>query len=125
VQHATKEFRMTQSPATLPTLRISAGDLLAWKNAGQRATILDARSPADWERSTRRIQGAIRAQPEPLRVDASWPKEQLIAVYCTCPQEALSARVVQALREQGFHKAFALRGGLDAWEAIGGPVEPK
>jgi rhodanese-related sulfurtransferase len=33
--------------------------------------------------------------------------------------------VAQLLRDQGFSEACALVGGLDAWQAEGGPVEPK
>jgi rhodanese-related sulfurtransferase len=33
--------------------------------------------------------------------------------------------VAQELRNQGFAAAYALLGGLDAWQQIGGPVEPK
>jgi rhodanese-related sulfurtransferase len=33
--------------------------------------------------------------------------------------------VAQRLREEGFAEAQALRGGLDAWLAEGGPTEPK
>jgi rhodanese-related sulfurtransferase len=33
--------------------------------------------------------------------------------------------VAQQLREQGFHEAYALRGGLDGWVAVGGPTEAK
>ena len=32
---------------------------------------------------------------------------------------------VAELFEQGFQEVYALRGGLDAWQAAGGPVEPK
>jgi rhodanese-related sulfurtransferase len=33
--------------------------------------------------------------------------------------------VAQQLRDQGFSEAYAVTGGFDAWQAIGGPVEPK
>jgi rhodanese-related sulfurtransferase len=33
--------------------------------------------------------------------------------------------VARILREQGFAEAYALQGGLDAWQAVGGPVETK
>jgi rhodanese-related sulfurtransferase len=33
--------------------------------------------------------------------------------------------VAQQLRDQGFTEAYALEGGFDAWQAEGGPVEPK
>jgi rhodanese-related sulfurtransferase len=33
--------------------------------------------------------------------------------------------VAQQVRDQGFTQAYALRGGLDAWQAAGGPMERK
>jgi rhodanese-related sulfurtransferase len=33
--------------------------------------------------------------------------------------------VAQQLQNQGFKAAYALRGGFDAWKAVGGPVESK
>jgi rhodanese-related sulfurtransferase len=33
--------------------------------------------------------------------------------------------VAQQLRDEGFTRAFALRGGFDAWQAAGGAVEAK
>jgi rhodanese-related sulfurtransferase len=33
--------------------------------------------------------------------------------------------VTQELRANGFTRAYALRGGFDAWKAAGGPVEAK
>jgi rhodanese-related sulfurtransferase len=33
--------------------------------------------------------------------------------------------VAQRLREEGFAEAYALRGGMEAWLAAGGPTEPK
>jgi rhodanese-related sulfurtransferase len=33
--------------------------------------------------------------------------------------------VAQKLRDQDFDEAYALQGGFDAWQAAGGPVEPK
>jgi len=39
--------------------------------------------------------------------------------------EATSARVVLKLREAGYSKVFALKGGWPEWEAAGYAVEPK
>jgi rhodanese-related sulfurtransferase len=33
--------------------------------------------------------------------------------------------VARRLREEGFGEAYGLRGGLAAWLAAGGPVEPR
>jgi len=33
--------------------------------------------------------------------------------------------VAQVLCDHGFKKAYALAGGFDAWQKVGGAVEPK
>ncbi|WP_369679512.1 rhodanese-like domain-containing protein, partial [Burkholderia ubonensis] len=48
-----------------------------------------------------------------------------IVVYCVCPNEATAKRIVAQLqRKKMAHHIKALKGGLDAWEKHGYPVEP-
>lgn len=48
-----------------------------------------------------------------------------IVVYCVCPNEATAKRIVAQLqRKKMIHNIKALKGGLDAWEKHGYPVEP-
>jgi rhodanese-related sulfurtransferase len=71
-----------------------------------------------------RIPGAFHLLPEhvefqPQDIDSS----QEIVVYCTCPNEATSARVALKLRKMGLSRAHPLQGGLDAWRELNLPVE--
>ena len=104
---------------------LSTEGLKAWLASGQHVTILDARSAEDWADSREKIRGAVRVEPDSYRADHSWPKHRLTVVYCNCPQDEGSSRWVRELRKLGFDEAFALRGGMEAWEALGGPMEPK
>lgn len=104
---------------------LAAAGLKAWLNSGQDVTILDARSQEDWAATREKIRGAVRVDPGAYRADRSWPKARLTVVYCNCPHDEGSMKWARELRKQGFEEAFALRGGMEAWEAIGGPVEPK
>lgn len=47
-----------------------------------------------------------------------------IVVYCVCPNEATAKRIVSQLQRKRIRHALALKGGLDAWEKHGYPVEP-
>lgn len=47
-----------------------------------------------------------------------------IVVYCVCPNEATAKRIVTQLHRKNIHHVQALKGGLDAWEKRGYPVEP-
>jgi rhodanese-related sulfurtransferase len=115
---------MTQSvPASDEPLGMSLETFRARQEAGEVAIVLDVRGPRDWEQSSMKISGALRAYPE-IRLDPRWPKDRLILVFCAWPQDATSARVALQLRERGFTEAYALLGGFDAWQSAGFPVEP-
>jgi 3-mercaptopyruvate sulfurtransferase SseA len=59
--------------------------------------------------------------PEPL--DPELLKRPIV-VYCVCPNEATAKRIVNQLHRKNIHHVRALKGGLDAWEKRGYPVEP-
>jgi rhodanese-related sulfurtransferase len=105
------------------SLGMSAEGFRARQEAGEAAIVLDVRGPRDWEQSSAKISGALRAYPE-IRIDPRWPKDRLILAFCAWPQDATSAHVALQLRERGFTEAYALLGGFDAWQSAGFPVEP-
>ncbi|CAN5555536.1 hypothetical protein BH11ARM2_BH11ARM2_38230 [soil metagenome] len=98
---------------------------------GQPSWLLDARSARDWAEAAVTAQGARRLDPnQPNRSAESLgiPKDALIGAYCACPAEETSLRVAEDLRRAGWSRAYALRGGWEAWvaderptESIGGP----
>ena len=51
------------------------------------------------------------------------PRDREVVLYCTCPNEATSARVALLLRKQGIKKIRPLQGGLEAWRQLGYPVD--
>ena len=50
------------------------------------------------------------------------PRHRLAVVYCTCHNEATSARAAQQLQYRGFD-AVALKGGIETWRKLY-PTEP-
>ncbi|PLZ04323.1 cytochrome P460 [Burkholderia sp. WAC0059] len=104
--------------------RIGPDELDAMLRSERPPIVLDARPQSVREKESYRIPGA-----RPLNLDSDEPLEpELIArpivVYCVCPNEATAKRIVHQLRSKHIYHAHALKGGLDAWERRGYPVEP-
>jgi rhodanese-related sulfurtransferase len=106
--------------------RISPEEVNARILAGEPMVFVDARNPKAWAESNRKIPRAIRVPADEMtsHVD-EFDRNSTVVAYCTCPNEESSARVVEVLTKQGHLRAFALRGGFDAWIASGYPVEEK
>jgi rhodanese-related sulfurtransferase len=105
--------------------KMSADEANARVLAGEPIVFIDARNPEAWNESDRKIPGAIRMTAD--RIDSGAREIQrtsTIIVYCTCPNEESSGRVVRHLTQKGY-RAFALRGGFDAWAAAEYPLEEK
>ncbi len=92
---------------------------------GDSVTIVDHRHPAEVEREGAKILGALLIRPDELRSRSSEiPRDQEVVLYCTCPNEATSARVALQLRRAGIRRVRPLSGGFEAWRNAGYPVEP-
>ncbi len=92
---------------------ITAEDVKAMSDGGQRFTLLDIREP--WEYETARIEGAtvIPMGDVPNRAHQELDPEDHIVVYCH--HGVRSMNVTAWLRQQGFEKAQSMAGGIDAW----------
>jgi membrane protein DedA with SNARE-associated domain/rhodanese-related sulfurtransferase len=117
-------LRRWQLRRWLATHRISPDQLDEMLKSHTPPLVLDARPQSVREKEAYRIPGA-----RPLNLDSSdaLPPELLerpIVVYCVCPNEATAKRIVNQLRNKQIYHAHALKGGLDAWERHGYPVEP-
>src|SRR5437868_2460791 len=79
--------------------------------------VIDARSDADYSMGTRRIEDDLRVSQAHREDDLErLPRGRDYVVYCTCPDEATSARAADILEERNYGRASALKGGFDAWE---------
>jgi rhodanese-related sulfurtransferase len=65
------------------SLRIDADELRRRQNAGEAATLLDARTPKAWDSSDLRMAGAIRVDAAEFHIDAAWPRDLLTVACCT------------------------------------------
>jgi rhodanese-related sulfurtransferase len=116
--------RRLQFRRWLAHTRITPDQLDALMKSNEPPLILDARPPSVREKESHRIAGA-----RPLDLDSPDPihpefLKRPIVVYCVCPNEATAKRIVARLHRKNIHHIRALKGGLDAWEKRGYPVEP-
>jgi membrane protein DedA with SNARE-associated domain/rhodanese-related sulfurtransferase len=87
------------------------------------AAIYDVRSHGYYDRKATRVKGSKRLEPNALhQVEQDFPAGKQIYLYCTCVNDATSARVAQHLLEKGV-PAAVIKGGLRAWKKSGLPME--
>jgi membrane protein DedA with SNARE-associated domain/rhodanese-related sulfurtransferase len=103
--------------------RITPVQLKQKIDAGEDVLILDVRHALDIEADPYIIPGAIHLPLESLKQHPDVPREREVILYCTCPNEASSARVALQLLQRGIVRVRPLTGGLNAWRNHGYPVE--
>lgn len=102
------------TPEGLHTLMASDQDVL----------LFDVRQPLDLLADSEIISGAKRIPPKdvmdnPLLI----PQDKDSVVYCTCPSDKTSRRILQQALAMHHLRVKFLKGGLAAWKANGYPVE--
>ena len=108
----------------LRTRRLAPDQLQARLESGDPIRVVDLRAAIEYDVTRQTVPGAIRMDPEELDDrHAEIPRDCDVVLYCTCPNEATSARAALALRRRGIDRVFPLGGGLDAWVSRGYPVE--
>src|SRR5215471_856426 len=108
----------------LSVKRITPEELKAKMDANENVLIVDTRNRLDRNTDPVRIPGAFHILPEHVefqRQDIDFNRE--IVIYCTCPNEATSARVAVKLRRMGLKRVQPLQGGLDVWRERNLPLE--
>lgn len=113
----TQGFEIPQAPYRMPP-----ADLLAFRGEGRSIRIFDVRREENYIKSTIKLEGTERMHPQFARRDAErlgLGKDEWIAVFCACPEDATSERVAGELRSAGWRNAFAVQDGWDALEEAG------
>ena len=118
IKHTRDEREMGQHSITPETLHT----LLA---TNQRVLLFDVRQPLDLLAHSEMIPGAKRIPPKEVLENPSLiPKEKDSIVYCTCPSDETSRKILRRVQALNFLRIKFLKGGLEAWKAKGYPVEP-
>jgi len=109
--------------AKLRTARISPQDVWKHMQAGDPLVVVDLRHSQEVEMVGAKVPGALQILPTELadRV-AEIPEGQDVVLYCSCPNEATSARTAMRLQAHGVRDIRPLLGGFDGWVAAGLPV---
>ncbi|MDE1182256.1 VTT domain-containing protein [Paraburkholderia sp.] len=104
--------------------RVSPEQLKSMMRSPTPPVVLDARPSTVRNDEPRKIPGALPLDLDsPGKVDDALLAHDIV-VYCVCPNDAAAKDITMKMRQKGFTRIRALRGGLDAWERRGYPVEP-
>jgi membrane protein DedA with SNARE-associated domain/rhodanese-related sulfurtransferase len=103
--------------------RMSPEELKAKMDGGQDVVVVDVRDRIDFEAEPTIIPGALHMAIDELDDrHHEIPRDREIVLYCTCPNEASSARVALILRGRGVERVRPLTGGFRAWRDRGYPM---
>ncbi|MCG8448416.1 MAG: rhodanese [Pirellulales bacterium] len=109
---------------TQTSLEISCREVERWRLSAKDFLLLDCREPEEQELVA--LEGALLLPMSQLvqrcQELAGQENKQLV-VYCHHGMR--SAQVVAWLRQQGFHKAQSMAGGIDAWAQEIEPEMPR
>jgi rhodanese-related sulfurtransferase len=87
--------------------------------------LFDVRLPLDLLVDSEIIPGARRVPPQEIIKNPSIiPQDREVIVYCTCPSDKTSRRILRKAQAMQLSRVKFLKGGLEAWKAKGFPVEP-
>ena len=110
---------------TMEQHAISPEQLHSLLGSHQDVALFDVRQPLDLLAHSEIIPGARRIPPaEVLASPSLIPKDKEAIVYCTCPGDRTSRAVLRRALDLQFFKIKFLKGGFEAWKAMGYPVEP-
>jgi len=93
-------------------------------DAGENIVVIDVRHSLDFEANPYVIPGALRMSLDQAESPSSISSYSETVIYCTCPNEASSARVALILQQKGMKRVRPLLGGFNAWRDHGYPIEP-
>lgn len=110
-----QRYSLLRRTARIP--RISVEELRERLDQGDTPLILDVRAEAGEDG----IPGAIPMTLDtPLDGLADSLGQADVVIYCACPNELSAAMLAERLRKHGYPRAWALSGGLEAWQASQG-----
>ena len=105
--------------------RITVDELKLAIEGGEAPLIVDVRGAATRQALAHRIAGASEVSLDDILADKlDVPRDRLLVVFCSCPNEASAAAAAKRLIDAGYSRARPLLGGLERWLASGYPIEP-
>jgi rhodanese-related sulfurtransferase len=96
---------------------ITAGELLAIKDAHQPLLVLDLRASQTITETGAIVGATIATHDRLLEAVGQWPKNQLIVTLCACPEDAGAVQAAHRLLNSGYLSVRPLKGGYTAWSS--------
>jgi rhodanese-related sulfurtransferase len=117
-------IRRRQLISKLASARIEVDELASLVKAGNTPVLFDIRSHEKRKLDPFVIPGSQFADERQLdEIVATYPHDQKVVIYCSCPNEISAAWMAKQLNEAGFSDVLPLRGGMEAWRDSGKPVD--
>ncbi len=105
--------------------RITPQELKLRLDAGEEVLIVDLRGAMEFAAEPEGIPGAVRLDlAEVEEAEPLFPRDREVVLYCSCPNEATSARMALFLKRRGVDHIRPLEGGLVGWSDLGYPLGP-
>jgi membrane protein DedA with SNARE-associated domain/rhodanese-related sulfurtransferase len=124
VYAAYRWYRRRQLMGTLESARIEVEELAKLVAAGRTPVLFDIRSHEKRKLDPWIIPGSVFADERQLdEIVATYPHDQKVVIYCSCPNEVSAAWMAKQMSESGFADVLPLRGGMEAWRDSGKPVD--
>jgi rhodanese-related sulfurtransferase len=118
-------FKRRRDRDEIDRYSISPEELHTLMDSGQPVHVFDVRQPLDLLAYTYIIPGSQRIPPDDIiRNPALIRADQDAIVYCTCPSDRTSRRILRRALALKITRIKFLRGGLGAWKELGFPLEP-
>jgi rhodanese-related sulfurtransferase len=118
-------FKRRRDRDEIDRYSVSPEELHALLDSGQAVHLFDVRQPLDLLAYTSIIPGSQRIPPDDILANPTLiPADQDAIVYCTCPSDRTSRRVLRRVLAMNLTRVKFLRGGLAAWKERGFPLEP-
>ena len=118
-------FKRRSNRNEIDRYSISPEELHALLDSGQPVHLFDVRQPLDLLAYTCIIPGSQRIPPDDIIANPTLiPADQDAIVYCTCPSDRTSRRILRLSLALKLTRIKFLRGGLSAWKERGFPLEP-
>jgi membrane protein DedA with SNARE-associated domain/rhodanese-related sulfurtransferase len=116
-------FKFWQRQQFLRTLRmrqLHPREVNAKLESGEPVYVVDLRHNLDFKALPYKVPGALRVPMEEIdRHHEAIPRDRDIVLYCSCPNEASSARVALKLKRKGIERVFPMTGGMESWLSEG------
>ena len=104
--------------------RITVAELRKLQTDGEPVLVVDLRPDGELGVERYKIPGALHLTLEEIEErHREIPRDRLVVIYCSCPNEASSAKMAYLLHRKGVTQVRPLLGGIDAWREQDFPVE--